>query len=153
MLVNSHSYYSLRYGVLSPKEWLAFFESQPWPTMAITDINNTSACMTVLYLLRNHAKKRAVIGVDFRNGITPCYVALAKNWEGFRQINDHLSEHLHRKQRFSSRAPVAALKDAWIIYPLESLPADASLASNELIGVGADQLRFLHLSPLSLIHI
>ena len=145
--MNSHSYYSLRYGVLSPKEWLAFFESQPWPTMAITDINNTSACMTVLYLLRNHAKKRAVIGVDFRNGITPCYVALAKNWEGFRQINDHLSEHLHRKQRFSSRAPVAALKDAWIIYPLESLPADASLASNELIGVGADQLRFLHLSP------
>ena len=147
MLVNSHSYYSLRYGVLSPKEWLAFFESQPWPVMAITDINNTSACMTVLYLLRNHAKKRAVIGVDFRNGITPCYVALAKNWEGFRQINDHLSEHLHRKQRFSSRAPVAALKDAWIIYPLESLPADASLASNELIGVGVDQLRFLHLSP------
>ena len=147
MLVNSHSYYSLRYGVLSPKEWLAFFDSQPWPVMAITDINNTSACMTVLYLLRNHPKKRAVIGVDFRNGITPCYVALAKNWEGFRQINDHLSEHLHRKQRFSSRAPVAALKDAWIIYPLESLPPDAPLAPNELIGVGADQLRFLHLSP------
>ena len=147
MLVNSHSYYSLRYGVLSPKEWLAFFESQPWPVMAITDINNTSACMTVLYLLRNHPKKRAVIGVDFRNGITPCYVALAKNWEGFHQINDHLSEHLHRKQRFSSRAPVAALKDAWIIYPLESLPPDAPLAPNELIGVGADQLRFLHLSP------
>ena len=145
--MNSHSYYSLRYGVLSPKEWLAFFESQPWPVMAITDINNTSACMTVLYLLRNHPKKRAVIGVDFRNGITPCYVALAKNWEGFRQINDHLSEHLHRKQRFSSRAPVAALKDAWIIYPLESLPPDAPLAPNELIGVGADQLRFLHLSP------
>lgn len=147
MLVNSHSYYSLRYGVLSPKEWLAFFESQPWNAMAITDINNTSACMTVLYLLRNHARKRGVIGVDFRNGIVPCYVALAKNWEGFRQINDHLSEHLHRKQRFSSRAPVAALKDAWIIYPLEALPPDALLAPNELIGVGADQLRFLHLSP------
>ena len=147
MLVNSHSYYSLRYGVLSPKEWLAFFESEPWTTMAITDINNTSACMTVLYLLRNHAKKRAVIGVDFRNGITPCYVALAKNWEGFRQINDNISEHLHRKQRFSSRAPVAALKDAWIIYPLESLPPNTPLASNELIGVGVDQLRFLHLSP------
>ena len=147
MLVNSHSYYSLRYGVLSPKEWLAFFESQPWSAMAITDINNTSACMTVLYLLRNHPKKRAVVGVDFRNGITPCYVALAKNWEGFRQINDHLSEHLHRKQRFSSRAPVAALKDVWIIYPLENLPPDAPLASNELIGVGVEQLRFLHLSP------
>ena len=145
--MNSHSYYSLRYGVLSPKEWLAFFESQPWNAMAITDINNTSACMTVLYLLRNHARKRPVIGVDFRNGIVPCYVALAKNWEGFRQINDHLSEHLHRKQRFSSRAPVAALKDAWIIYPLEALPPDALLAPNELIGVGADQLRFLHLSP------
>ena len=147
MLVNSHSYYSLRYGVLSPKEWLAFFESQPWNAMAITDINNTSACMTVLYLLRNHARKRPVIGVDFRNGIVPCYVALAKNWEGFRQINDHLSEHLHRKQRFSSRAPAAALKEAWIIYPLEALPPDALLAPNELIGVGADQLRFLHLSP------
>jgi len=83
MLVNSHSYYSLRYGVLSPKEWLAFFESEPWTTMAITDINNTSACMTVLYLLRNHAKKRAVIGVDFRNGITPCYVHWLKIGKAF----------------------------------------------------------------------
>jgi DNA polymerase-3 subunit alpha len=93
MLLNTHSYYSLRYGILSPKEWITFFEDQPWPAMALTDINNTSACMTVLHLMRNHPNKRPVVGVDFRNGTRQCYVMLARNWEGMREINDHLSWH------------------------------------------------------------
>ena len=62
MLINTHSYYSLRYGVVSPKDWLSFFKAQPWTHMALTDINNTSACMTALYLLKNEPNKNAVIG-------------------------------------------------------------------------------------------
>ena len=103
MLLNTHSYYSLRYGALSPKEWIAFFKQQSWENMALTDINTTSACMTALYLLKDEPKKHVAIGVDFRNGIEQCYVVLAKNWEGFRQINDHLSWHISNKVRFPVR--------------------------------------------------
>lgn len=135
MLLNTHSYYSLRYGILSPKEWMAFLEDQPWPTMALTDINNTSACMTVLYLMRKHPTKRPAVGVDFRNGIQQCYILLAKNWEGMRQINDHLSWHLHHKVRFPDRAPLQALSQVWIIYPSTTeVPLD-QLQNNELIGI------------------
>ncbi|NDH91319.1 MAG: PHP domain-containing protein, partial [Flavobacteriia bacterium] len=135
MLLNTHSYYSLRYGILSPKEWMAFLEDQPWPTMALTDINNTSACMTVLYLMRKHPTKRPAVGVDFRNGIKQCYILLAKNWEGMRQINDHLSWHLHHKVRFPDRPPLQALSQAWIIYPSTTeVPLD-QLQNNELVGI------------------
>ena len=87
MLINTHSYYSLRYGVVALKDWLSFFKAQPWTHMALTDINNTSASMTALYLLKNEPNKNAVIGVDFRNGIQQKYVVLAKNWEGFKFQN------------------------------------------------------------------
>ena len=116
MLVNTHSYYSLRYGAVSPKDWVSLFKAQPWSHMALTDINNTSACMTALYLLKDEVGKQPVIGVDFRNGIQQKYVVLARNWEGFKQINDHLSWHLSRKVKFPERAPREYLKDTWIIY-------------------------------------
>ena len=115
MLVNTHSYYSLRYGAVSPKDWVSLFKAQPWSHMALTDINNTSACMTALYLLKDEVGKQPVIGVDFRNGTQQKYVVLARNWEGFKQINDHLSWHLSRKVKFPERAPREYLKDTWII--------------------------------------
>ena len=81
MLVNTHSYYSLRYGAVSPKDWVSLFKTQPWSHMALTDINNTSACMTALYLLKDEVGKQPVIGVDFRNGTQQKYVVLARNWK------------------------------------------------------------------------
>ena len=135
MLLNTHSYYSLRYGILSPKEWIKFFEDQPWPVMALTDINNTSACMTVLHLMRNHPNKRPVVGVDFRNGTRQCYVMLARNWEGMREINDHLSWHLHHGVKFPQRPDRTRFSNTWIIYPTASDLDVTDLANNECIGI------------------
>jgi len=135
MLLNTHSYYSLRYGILSPKEWIKFFEDQPWPVMALTDINNTSACMTVLHLMRNHPNKRPVVGVDFRNGTRQCYVMLARNWEGMREINDHLSWHLHHGMKFPQRPDRTRFSNTWIIYPTASDLDVSDLANNECIGI------------------
>jgi len=146
MLLNTHSYYSLRYGTLSPKDWVDFFKSQPWKQMALTDINSTSASMTVLHLLKGDAAKRPVVGVDFRNGIDQRYVLLAKNWDGVCQINDHLSWHLERKVRFSQRAPIEQLKDVWVIYPMSANLPLATLKNQELIGVPPKPLQSLHIS-------
>lgn len=146
MLVNTHSYYSLRYGTLSPKEWLDFFRAQPWTHMALTDINSTSASMTVLHLLKSEPNLQPVFGVDFRNGVEQCYVALAKNWEGVRQINDHLSWHISQKVRFEKRAPVEKLKDTWIIYPATADFPLEQLVNQELVGVPVALVPSLHVS-------
>lgn len=149
MLLNTHSYYSLRYGTVSPKEWSDFFRSTPWDRMALTDINNTSALMTVLYLFRNEQHKLPVVGIDFRNNIEQKYVVIAKNWEGVREMNAHLSEHLEHKIRFKERAPVELLKNTWIIYPSCLKVNPDELATNEYIGISPEQVPSLHLSPLS----
>lgn len=148
MLVNTHSYYSLRYGAVSPKDWVDFFKAQPWTHMALTDINNTSACMTALYLLKDTPGKTPVIGVDFRNNVHQCYVALAKSWEGFKQINDHLSWHLSHKVKFPNSAPAEYLKDTWIIYPYSDELDVEHLKNNELIGVGPELVASLHVHKL-----
>ena len=146
MLINTHSYYSLRYGTLSPKEWVEFFSEQPWQSMAITDINNTSACMTALYLMRDHPGKRPVVGVDFRNGTDQHYVLLAKNWEGFKQINDHLSWHLSNKVKFPQRPPLQDLQHTWVVYPAIQNVDPTTLSNNEVIGVGPSLAASLHVS-------
>ena len=148
MLVNTHSYYSLRYGAVSPKDWVSLFKAQPWSHMALTDINNTSACMTALYLLKDEVGKQPVIGVDFRNGTQQKYVVLARNWEGFKQINDHLSWHLSRKVKFPERAPREYLKDTWIIYKNREGIEVSTLENNELIGVGPELISSLHIHKL-----
>jgi DNA polymerase-3 subunit alpha len=136
----------MRYGTLSPDLWVAFLNNQPWESMALTDINNTSACMSVLRMAKELTGKQPVIGVDFRNGVQQCYVVLAKNWEGFRQINDHLSYHLHHKKSFKPRAPYDQLEHTWIIYPYASALSVDELQSNELIGIRPDEAAYLHLS-------
>ena len=144
--MNTHSYYSLRYGTLSPKEWLDFFRAQPWTHMALTDINSTSASMTVLHLSKLEPNLHPVFGVDFRNGVEQCYVVLAKNWEGVRQINDHLSWHISQKVRFEKRAPVEKLKDTWIIYPATvDFPLE-QLVNQELVGIPVALVPSLHVS-------
>ena len=107
MLLNCHSHFSLKYGVLSPSKLVKYALDYGYEQLALTDINNTSACMTALYLLKDEVGKQPVIGVDFRNGTQQKYVVLARNWEGFKQINDHLSWHLSRKVKFPERAPGA----------------------------------------------
>lgn len=145
MLLNTHSYYSLRYGVLSLSEWQEFFQQQPWSRMAITDINNTSALMSVLYLFRNRPEKRPVVGIDCRNGIVPAYVLLAKSWEGVRQMNAHLSWHLTHEVRFPRRAPVELLTETWVIYPYETGVQAKELGANEWLGVPPREVASLHL--------
>ena len=45
------------------------------------------------------------MGIDFRNGVTQKYVGLARNNTGFRELNEHLSKHLHSGEKFDETAP------------------------------------------------
>ena len=87
MYINTHTYYSLRYGSISPKALLQLANKNMVKSFALTDINNTSACLEVVRLAKKYHIK-PVLGVDFRNGVQQEFVMLARNNNGFLNINN-----------------------------------------------------------------
>ena len=45
MYLNCHSYYSLRHGTIAPEELIECAREHKVSQLALTDINNTSACL------------------------------------------------------------------------------------------------------------
>jgi len=135
MYLNCHTWFSLRYGTFSAEELCRLAKSKGISTVAVTDINNTSACLEFLKIAPSYGIK-PLVGIDFRNDHQALYVGIAKNRHGFLRLNRYLSEHLHQKKAFSVIAP--ELEDCYFIYPFEQalqLPATA-FQPQRLIGVG-----------------
>ncbi|MGM0390970.1 MAG: PHP domain-containing protein, partial [Bacteroidota bacterium] len=86
--LNTHTWYSLRYGTFSVEKLCALAQSRKVKHLAVTDINNTSACLNFLKIASQYDIK-PLTGIDFRNGARQQYVGIAKNNEGFRQLNEH----------------------------------------------------------------
>lgn len=148
MLLNCHTYYSFGYGTYAIKELLAALYNNGYRVFALTDINNTSAVLETLRLTQDKPLK-AVVGIDFRNGIQQKYVGLAQNNTGFKELNEHLSKHLHAQQPFDSKAPT--FSQAFVIYPFSSYKG-WTLKDNEFIGVCLADLKQLSLSPYQKLH-
>ncbi|TLX78255.1 DNA polymerase III subunit alpha [Labilibacter sediminis] len=142
MLLNCHSYYSFKYGALSVEEVLKEVSEGGHSTVALTDINNTAVNLDFVRLAAEH-NIRPVVGVDFRNGVEQQYVAIAKNADGFREINEFLTPHLHHHQAFEPDAP--EFGDVFVIYPFSS--ELRKLEDNEYIGVSPQDLRNLPFNP------
>ena len=147
MYLNCHTYYSLRYGTFSELELLQLAIENKIDTIALTDINNTSACMNFV----QHAKKlniKPIIGVDFRNGNTQQFVALAKDNIGFKNINSYLSSFLEIKSAIPDKPTF--LEDVLIIYPFKKV-LELNLTafkSNEFIGISLTEINKLRFSYL-----
>ena len=63
MYLNTHSYYSLRYGTMSPETLLKQAQQMGVSAMALTDINSTSASLDFVRLSEKY-KLRPILGVD-----------------------------------------------------------------------------------------
>jgi len=74
------------------------------------------------------------------------YIGIAKNEEGFFELNQHLSHHLHTQEEFGSKAP--EFKNAFIIYPFSSSINIDSLEENEFVGIASQDLVRLKFSSL-----
>lgn len=145
MYLNCHTYYSLHYGTMPTKELCELAKQNGVQQLAVTDINNTSACLEFLKMTKG-TKLKPLVGIDFRNGVDQQYVGIAKNNKGYRQLNEHLSFHLHIKQDFKPEAPL--LQDCFIIYPLEKIISQKKkdFQENEFIGVSTASLGKLKFS-------
>ena len=133
MHLHCHSWFSLRYGLMRPEELLAEAQAVGITSMALTDINNTSANWDFVRLAPKYGI-RPVLGTDFRNEDQMQYLALAHNERGYEALCAHLSSHLHAGEPFADSAPY--FEDASVIYPWKQwIQSERSLGPNEWIGV------------------
>ncbi|MGB5378532.1 PHP domain-containing protein, partial [Muriicola sp.] len=147
MYLNCHTYYSLRYGTFSEVALLELAREHEVTRLALTDINNTSACLNFVRRAADFGI-HPILGIDFRNGVTACFVGIAKNNEGYRELNAFLSEHLHQEKKIPKRAPV--FQHAYVIYPFEKvlLNDQHHFLDHEYIGISVTDLRRLPFSRL-----
>lgn len=143
MYLNTHTYYSLKYGTFNTKELLKVMQEIGIRTFALTDINNTSASLNFVRLAPKFNIK-PVLGIDFRNGADQLFVAIAHNNKGFKELNEYLSFFLHKKKEIPARAPT--FKHAFIIYPFTKYDG-FELKKLEYIGIKPKDLSRLIYPP------
>jgi DNA polymerase-3 subunit alpha len=127
---------------MSPETLLKYAQQFGVKTLAITDINNTSAHLDFMRLACNYGIK-PVLGVDFRNGVKQQFVMLANDNAGLQEINGYLSGFLHQTNTIiPSRAK--HIVGSFVIYPFQQQVT--ALRDNEFIGVKPNELNLLKFS-------
>jgi len=148
LYLNCHTYYSLRFGTFSEKILLQLAQENHVTKLVLTDINNTSAGLNFVRLAPEYGIT-PILGIDFRNKTDQRFIGIAKNNEGYLELNNFLSEHLHEEKEFPLIAP--KFENAYVVYPFEQvLQNDQKVfASHEFIGISIANLRKLPFSRLS----
>lgn len=136
MLLNLHSYYSLRYGTLSPKELISGMLDNGYDTAVLTDINNSSGS---LEFIREGLKAglNLLAGMEFREGNQLRFITVAKNTSGFSQINEYRTKLNMEKRLVQERAP--EFKDVFVIYPFSCL-GKIELREYEYFGIRPSEI-------------
>jgi DNA-directed DNA polymerase III PolC len=148
LYLNCHTYYSLRFGTFSEVELLQLAKQNHVTQLVLTDINNTSAGLNFVRKAPEFGIK-PILGIDFRNGVLPCFIGIAKNNEGYLELNDFLSQHLHDGSKIPDRAP--AFKNAFVVYPFEQVLLNELdlFQEHEFVGISIKDLRRLPFSKLA----
>ena len=143
MYLNTHTYYSFKYGTFDTKTLLQELHSAGASSFALTDINSTAASLNFVRLSPKYSIK-PVLGIDFRNGADQLFVAIAQNNQGFHELNDFLSEFLHSGEPIPARAP--QFQQAFVVYPFTNYNG-YELKKLEYIGVKPTDLPRLIYPP------
>jgi len=161
MYLNCHTYYSLKYGTLSPRQLVDAAVARGIETLVLTDINNTSCAYTFVRACQDCGIK-PVLGIEFRRRREEretsddinvfsikdsrfAYLGIAKNKEGWRELNAHLSYYSMRNASLPEVAP--RFENAFVVYRKLPKPID-ELAPNEFIGVMPGEVNHLFTSYL-----
>jgi len=129
---------------MSPEALVKLAKSKGIEMLGIADINNSTGVMDFVKACGEEGV-HPLAGIEFREGNRYLYTGIARNNEGFRELNEFLSEHRLTKTALPDRPPI--LQNCHIVYPFESL-YPSRLRDNEYIGIRpADSGRLLS-SPL-----
>jgi len=144
MYLNVHSYHSLRYGTLSVEQLVEMAVSLGVKTMALTDINNSSA---ILDFVRTSEKAgiKPVAGMEFRDGDNLLFVGIARNNKGFMELNNFMTA-INLGEKTFPHGDMSSLPDefteVFLIYPFGQEPR-RPLSDHEFIGVKPAMVNYL----------
>lgn len=163
MLIHCHSYFSMRYGILAPKdlvEWAATQFSE-WKeqtvSLCLADINSVSGLSDFFRESKKYKHLHPCAGVDCRNRAKQQFLLIARSEKGFTGINRFLSYHLMQEVDFDSTPWQSAYwqdnnaderkmfeQEVTVVYPLEVVlngsVSTEKLKEYEYIGVKPFQL-------------
>ena len=114
------------------------------PALSLTDINNTMGIVDFVFECKKYGIK-PIAGCEFRNGDELMYIAIARNNEGFREINETLTLHNISKLPYNVDAP--KWNNVFVIYPFGKRKL-SQLADNEYLGIRLSQVSRLITSDL-----
>ena len=119
--------------------------------MVLTDINNSTGMVDFVKACREQGI-HPIAGIEYRQGDRYLYTGIARNPEGFRELNDFLSYHNESGLPFPERAP--RMEDVWFIYDFTDNPWNGKRRSRgpkireqELIGVRPGEVNRIMTSP------
>lgn len=145
MLLNVHSYYSLRYGTLSLEELLEQMMQGGYDTAVLTDINNSSGVLDFIRLGRA-AGLNPLAGMEFRKEDELLYIGVALNEEGFRELNECMTAANREERSIPPRAP--QFQQVAVVYPFGRLDPQ-QLAEHEYIGIRPSEITKIVTAPLA----
>lgn len=144
MYLNCHSYFSLRYGTLSPETLVKAAKQRGVQALALTDINNTSCAFEFVDRCKK-AGIKPVLGIDFRQDNQQLYIGIAKNRAGFYELNKLLTECSLEHKPLPVVPP--PMENVFIIYPKLIKPIK-QFRANELLGIRPEHVHRLFSSEV-----
>ncbi len=138
------TYYSLRYGTLSPEALVEAAKQRGLKVLALTEINNTS-CNFQFIKLCKAAGIKPVLGIEFRRDNEFLYTGIAKNEEGFFELNRFLTKHSVEQKPLPDIPP--DFKQVFIIYR-KLVKGIKEFSAHEFVGIRSEELNKLYASAL-----
>jgi DNA-directed DNA polymerase III PolC len=139
MYLNAHSYYSLRYGTLSIDQLLDQAKENGVSALALTDIN-TSMGIPEFVKKAKERDIKPIAGIEIRNEDELLFIGIAKNREGFKELNEYLTWHYLNKKKFT--LDNILFKHVLMLYPFEQKKA-SELATHEFTAIRPHQVNKL----------
>ncbi len=124
---------------MSPEELAKKASSLGIKTLVLTDINNSTGLFDFIKACRE-VGITALAGIEFRRDLKLLYIGIAKNNQGYLELNNFLTRHNLTNSALPNKPKV--FDHTYVIYPYGSIqPKD--LKENEFVGIQPLQLRKL----------
>jgi DNA-directed DNA polymerase III PolC len=130
-----HSCFSLGYGILKPEELVAWALQHGHQQLLLTDINHTGSGLAFARAAQEQGLE-PLLGLELRNGLQQVATIIARNNNGFQELNTFLSQHLLAAKPFEW--PLPSFANCWVWYPFTQHPTH--LQAHEFVAIEAQQI-------------